>query len=125
MPSSPQTETVRILPATGPHELRVALAGDLDYEVADDVLDQVLQALRAHHEVRHLRLECRELGMVDSMGLTVLLQIHRTAHEHGIQFHLDDTGPVLRRLLHLTGTYEHLTTPAAERADGAEAASDT
>ncbi|MFI6369968.1 STAS domain-containing protein [Streptomyces sp. NPDC050546] len=124
VPPSPQTEIVRILPATGPNELHVALVGDLDYEVADDALGQVLQTLRAHHEVRHLRLDCRELDMVDSMGLTVLLQIHRNACENGVLFHLDNTGPVLRRLLHLTGTYEHLTTPAVGFSDGAEAASE-
>ncbi|MFF3848169.1 STAS domain-containing protein [Streptomyces sp. NPDC002328] len=68
------------------------------------------ELLRTREDVRHLRLDCARLDMVDSMGLTVLLRIHRDACERGVTLHLDDTGPVLRRLLHLTGAYEHLTT---------------
>ncbi|GAA4329021.1 hypothetical protein GCM10023086_58020 [Streptomyces venetus] len=38
-----------------------------------------------------------------------LLRIHRSACEDGVGFHLDGVGPVLRRLLEITGTYEYLT----------------
>ncbi|MFC9973290.1 STAS domain-containing protein [Spirillospora sp. NPDC127200] len=107
----------------GPHTLLLALHGDLDYGTGDEVLQTARLALREHEGVRELRLDCRELGMVDSTGLSVLLQIHRDACEGGVGFHLDDTGPLLERLLHLTGTYEHLTT--ARPAGSAEPTSDT
>lgn len=91
-----------------PHTVRMALTGDLDYDTCEDLLDRVRRALREHEGTEHLRLDCRELETVDSMGLSTLLQIHRTAGQDGIGFHLDNIGPALRRLLELTGTYEHL-----------------
>ncbi|WP_454320430.1 STAS domain-containing protein [Streptomyces phaeoluteigriseus] len=92
----------------------MALVGDLDYDTCGDVLDQVGQALLDRDDVEDLRLNCRELAVVDSMGLSTLLQIHRSARADGIRFHLDDVGPALRRLLEVTGTYEYLTDPSAE-----------
>ncbi|MFM9632558.1 MULTISPECIES: STAS domain-containing protein [Streptomyces] len=71
----------------------LALAGDLDYDTCGDVLDQVRQALLDRDDVENLRLNCRELAVVDSMGLSTLLQIHRSARADGIRFHLDDVGP--------------------------------
>ncbi|MEW2811476.1 STAS domain-containing protein [Streptomyces massasporeus] len=62
-------------------------------------------------EVTDLRLDCRELELVDSMGLSTLLEIHRSAGRDGIAIHLEGVGPALRRLLELTGTYAYLTSP--------------
>ncbi|MET8216461.1 STAS domain-containing protein [Streptomyces hirsutus] len=102
-----------VLPLAGgaPHTVCLALVGDLDYEVGDEVLHQVLHALRGGEDVRDLRLDCQGLGTVDSAGLAVLLQIHRHTSEDGTGFHLDNMGPRLERLLHITGTYEYLTAP--------------
>ncbi|MEV7208399.1 MULTISPECIES: STAS domain-containing protein [unclassified Streptomyces] len=88
--------------------VRLVLTGDLDYDTCGNLLQQVQLALREHEDAEELRLDCAELGAVDSMGLSTLLQIHRAACRDGIGFHLDNIGPVLRRLLDLTGTYEHL-----------------
>ncbi|MFI1701907.1 STAS domain-containing protein [Streptomyces bobili] len=89
----------------------LALAGDLDYDTCGDVLDQVRQALLDRDDVENLRLNCRELAVVDSMGLSTLLQIHpppvptasastwTTSDRHS--------------LLEVTGTYEYLTDPSA------------
>ncbi|GAB2792855.1 hypothetical protein GCM10027073_26310 [Streptomyces chlorus] len=102
-----------VLPLAGgaPHTVCLALVGDLDYEVGDEVLHQVLHALRGGGDVRDLRLDCQELGTVDSAGLAVLLRIHRRTSEDGTGFHLDNMGPRLERLLHITGTYDYLTAP--------------
>jgi hypothetical protein len=54
---------------------------------------------------------------VDSMGLSTLLRIHRSACRDGIALHLDDIGPALRRLLEPTGTHAYLTTPHDSGAD--------
>ncbi|MFH0521398.1 STAS domain-containing protein [Streptomyces sp. M41] len=89
--------------------MRVTLTGDLDYDTCNSVLHQVRTALQEHEGVQDLHLDCRELGMVDSMGLSTLLQIHRSAGRDGIVFHLDNIGPSLRRLLEITGTYTYLT----------------
>ncbi|WP_203602735.1 MULTISPECIES: STAS domain-containing protein [Streptomyces] len=109
----PEAEPLQILPSTDPYTLRLALVGDLDHEVGDEVLDRARKALRGCEGVRSLRLNCRELEMADSTGLSVLLQLRRDAHEAGIRFHLDDTRPVLERLLRITGTHDYLTCASA------------
>ncbi|GAA2765726.1 hypothetical protein GCM10010103_47670 [Streptomyces paradoxus] len=96
---------------TGLHAVRLALTGDLDYDTCGELLQRVRTALDDRAGADELRLDCAELGTVDSMGLSTLLQIHRSACRDGIAFHLDDIGPALRRLLELTGTYEYLTAP--------------
>ncbi|MEU3459561.1 STAS domain-containing protein [Streptomyces sp. NPDC006733] len=96
---------------SGPHAVCLDLAGDLDYDTCGELLDRVRLALLDCEGVRELRLDCGDLRTVDSMGLSALLQLHRTAGQDAIGFHLDNIGPVLRRLLELTGTYEHLTAP--------------
>ncbi|MER5767068.1 STAS domain-containing protein [Streptomyces sp. NPDC001985] len=95
----------------GPRTVSLALSGDLDYDTFGELLRRVRTALDERRDVEELRLNCRELEVVDSMGLSALLQIHRSACGEGVAFHLDDIGPGLRRLLELTGTYDHLTTP--------------
>ncbi|MFD8231944.1 STAS domain-containing protein [Streptomyces sp. NPDC059696] len=100
---------------SGPHTVRLALTGDLDYDTCAELLQRVRAALEGRVDVGELRLDCGRLGLVDSMGLSTLLQIHRVACRDGIAFHLDEVGPALRRLLELTGTYEYLTTPQQSR----------
>ncbi|MFI8307058.1 STAS domain-containing protein [Streptomyces sp. NPDC085927] len=111
MAAFPFAPPVLPLAADAPHTVCLALVGDLDHEVGDEVLHQVLHALRGGEDVRDLRLDCRGLGTVDSAGLAVLLQIHRHTSGDGTGFHLDTMGPRLERLLRITGTYEYLTTP--------------
>ncbi|MFJ3883780.1 STAS domain-containing protein [Streptomyces rubrogriseus] len=113
MPTTPDTEPLQILPSTEPYTLCLALVGDLDHEVADEVLHQAREALRGRDGVRSLRLDCRELELADSTGLSVLLQLRRDAHEAGIRFCLDDPRPILERLLHITGTHDYLTCASA------------
>lgn len=109
MTASPDTPVV-IQPTTHPHTVRLALLGELDYDNGDWALHIAQQAIREHPDARELRLDCRELGAIDSTGLSILLLIHRLACQDRIGFHLDNIGPALRRLLDITGTYEHLTT---------------
>ncbi|MGC0382283.1 STAS domain-containing protein [Streptomyces sp. SAI-129] len=126
MPTIPDAGPLRILPATDPYTLCLALVGDLDYEVGYAVLDEVRDALRGCDGVRSLRLNCRELERADSTGLSVLLQLRRDAHEAGIGFHLDDMRPGLVRLLRVTGTHEYLTcAPSAGLPAEGEAAIET
>ncbi|MCF4136316.1 STAS domain-containing protein [Streptomyces sp. Tue 6430] len=94
---------------TGRHTVRLALEGDLDHDTSGDVLHRVRLALLDREDVEDLRLDCRELEAVDSMGLSTLLQIHRSAQQGGVRFHLDNIGPALRRLLEITGTHDYLT----------------
>jgi anti-anti-sigma factor len=95
----------------GPHTVCLAVTGDLDYGTCNELIEQVYLALCDRDDVRELRLDCREAGLVDSMGLSALLQVRRSTGRDGIGFHLDNVGPALRRLLELTGTHEYLSTP--------------
>ncbi|WP_167536453.1 STAS domain-containing protein [Streptomyces ficellus] len=109
MTATPDPDPAVTPPPAGPHTVHLALTGDLDYDAYGEFLQQARAALEGRSDVTDLRLDCREAGLVDSMGLSALLQIHRSAEENGIRFHLDHIGPALRRLMELTGTYEHLT----------------
>ncbi|MEU4310898.1 STAS domain-containing protein [Streptomyces rochei] len=108
--ASPDTPVV-VQPTTDSRTIRLALLGDLDYDSGDAVLHTVRYLLREQPDARSLRLDCQQLGTVDSTGLSVLLLIHRLASQGDISFHLDHIGPTLKRLLDITGTYEHLSTP--------------
>ena len=120
MTTSPDAEPDVPSPSPDPRRtVRLALTGDLDYDTCGNLLQQVRLALREHEGAEELRLDCGELDAVDSMGLSTLLQIHRAACQDGIGFRLDNIGPVLKRLLDLTGTYEHL-----HASPGATAAAD-
>lgn len=101
------------------------LAGDLDFATTRDVVEAVSRLLAEHSALRHLRLGCAELTFCDSAGLSGLLQIRRRTSSAGVQLHLDDRPPHLERLLHITGTFDHLTAPCDAETEPAEMASDS
>ncbi|MFC8123982.1 STAS domain-containing protein [Streptomyces sp. NPDC057302] len=89
--------------------VRIEVHGDLDHENADSLLEAATTKLAEHPRLVALHLHCAGLGVVDSMGLSVLLMIHRKTSEAGVRLHLDDRSARLERLLTLTGILEHLT----------------
>ncbi|MEU6084663.1 STAS domain-containing protein [Streptomyces sp. NPDC047108] len=94
---------------SGPHAVSIALVGDLAYDTSDVLLQRVNEVLDGRTELEALHLDCAGLGTVDSMGLSALLQVHRTAGGHGVRLHLDRRSTGLDRMLTITGTFEHLT----------------
>ncbi|MGQ4715898.1 STAS domain-containing protein [Streptomyces anulatus] len=107
---------------THPHQLclttldtqdsvRIELHGDLDYDSADLLVDEVTAQLSTRPGRTDLHLHCAELGTVDSMGLCALLMISRRTAAAGVRLHLDERPAKLDRLLDLTGTLDHLTAP--------------
>ncbi|MDR6324518.1 STAS domain-containing protein [Actinoplanes couchii] len=107
----PAVSVVIVPPSACPHTVCLALAGDLIYETGNDVFDQVQRVMLQHEHLRVLQIDCRQLKLIDSTGLSVFLQIHNWADDSGIDFYLHNPGPVLERILKVTGTYEHLTAP--------------
>lgn len=98
--------------------LCAALAGDLVWESADELLDAVRARLSAAPGPSGIRLDCARMTLCDSTGLSALLALHRAAEAAGIPLRLDRRPPFLDRLLLLTGTYGHLTgLPGAAGAD--------
>ncbi|KDQ67134.1 STAS domain-containing protein [Streptomyces halstedii] len=91
--------------------VRTEVHGDLDYDSANLLLNEVSAQISARPALTDLHLHCAELGTVDSMGLSILLMIGRRTAKAGIRLHLDDRPANLDRLLRLTGTLDHLTAP--------------
>ncbi|MET9255493.1 STAS domain-containing protein [Streptomyces sp. NPDC048182] len=96
-------------------EVRLRLAGDLDYDSAQDLLESARGRLGARPAPSALRLDCAGLTLCDSMGLATLLMVHRLATEAGAVLRLEECPGFLARLLELTGTLDHFmhTPPAA------------
>ncbi|MGW5861405.1 STAS domain-containing protein [Streptomyces sp. NPDC055239] len=91
--------------------VRIELHGDLDYDNADHLLRAVTDKLAEHPRLGDLHLHCAGLDVIDSMGLSILLMVHRRTSAAGVRLHLDDRTAKLDRLLALTGTLDHLTAP--------------
>ncbi|MGW1988285.1 STAS domain-containing protein [Streptomyces collinus] len=104
------------------HTVELVVSGDLDYYTSDEFRDAASAALDAHHNqhgpvLRHLHLNCRALGAIDSSGLSALLALHRRTHPAGVTLHLDHQPCFLVRMLEITGTGEYLTAPAHQSGD--------
>lgn len=102
--------------------VRIEVNGDLDYDNADSLLATVTAKLAERPGLDDLHLHCAGLGTVDSMGLSVLLMIHRRTTQAGVRLHLDDRAEELDRLLTLTGTLDHLTAPLGAAANSGHGA---
>ncbi|MGW2964913.1 STAS domain-containing protein [Streptomyces sp. NPDC001220] len=89
--------------------VRIEITGDLDYDTADLLLDEVTAQLSARPGLHDLHLHCTGIGIVDSMGLSILLMIGRRTTAAGARLHLDDRPATLDRLLSITGTLDHFT----------------
>ncbi|MEU1534016.1 STAS domain-containing protein [Streptomyces fagopyri] len=96
--------------------VRIELHGDLDYDNADLLLDEVTAQLSGRPGLKDLHLHCRGLGTVDSMGLSILLMIGRRTAAAGVLLHLDERPSKLDRLLDLTGTLDYFTAPPSSGA---------
>ncbi|GAB3121659.1 STAS domain-containing protein [Streptomyces calidiresistens] len=92
---------------TDPHIVHIAITGDLDYDTSEEFLETVAEEMDARPELRELHLDCAELGTCDSMGLSILLMVHRRVTLAGIKLYLDNRQPALNRLLGITGTFRH------------------
>lgn len=108
---------LRLTTAETEDTVRIELHGALDYDSADLLLAAVVAEIAEHPHLYDLYLHCAGLGDIDSMGLSVLLMIHRHTSEAGIRLHLDERPGKLDRLLALTGTLDHFTAPAAGAGD--------
>ncbi|GAA4116883.1 STAS domain-containing protein [Streptomyces hundungensis] len=98
---------LRLVTIDAENTVRIEIIGDLDYQTADVLLDEVTAQLGARPDLKDVHLHFQEIGTVDSMGLSVLLMIHRHTTAAGTRLHLNDRPPNLDRLLDITGTLEY------------------
>ncbi|MFF3611963.1 STAS domain-containing protein [Streptomyces sp. NPDC002580] len=99
---------LRLTAAEADDAVHVRLDGFLDYDSADYFLAAATRPLAATPGLRHLHLECGALSGIDSMGLAMLLMLHRRTTAVGVSLHLDNRTPALDRLLDITGTLDLL-----------------
>ncbi|KAA0941151.1 MULTISPECIES: STAS domain-containing protein [Streptomyces] len=101
---------LRLTPAAGaaPGVLLLRLQGFLDHTGAEPFLDAATQYLEHTARLREMHLDCAGLQGLDSMGLSVLLMLHRRTTAAHVTLRLEHRSPSLDRLLELTGTLDHL-----------------
>ncbi|MFD6415684.1 STAS domain-containing protein [Streptomyces sp. NPDC060194] len=109
-PAGYEPAPLRLTTAAGPHagSVHVAVHGFLDYDSSEHFLDLATSHLDAAPGLRTLYLNCADLTGIDSMGLAMLLMLHRRTTAAGVALHLENRPPLLDRLLTVTGTLDHL-----------------
>ncbi|MEV6726466.1 STAS domain-containing protein [Streptomyces xanthochromogenes] len=96
--------------------VRIEVQGDLDHDSADLLLEETMLQLGSRPDIQHLHLHCAELGIIDSIGMSTLLMIHRRTTAAGVRLHLDERPANLNRILRTTGTLDFFIAaqPAAD-----------
>jgi anti-anti-sigma factor len=104
---------------TAARSASVRIAGDLDYETADDLLEAASRLLARQNAMCDLHLDFSELTFLDSAALSRLLMLHRRTCAARVALHLDHRPRFLDRVLQVTGLFEHfdLTRSDAETSD--------
>lgn len=97
----------------------VRIAGDLDYQTTDDLVEVASQLLTHHNELSDLHLDFTEMAYLDSAALSGLLLLHRRTTQAGVELHLDHRPAFLDRVLQVTGLFSHFV-PADDAADAGE-----
>ncbi|MEU5055390.1 STAS domain-containing protein [Streptomyces sp. NPDC001939] len=116
-PPEPTALRLTRVPSAEEGALRLEVQGYLDYETGEGFLTAATRQLADAPDVKHLYLDCAELSGLDSMGLAMLLMLHRHASAAQATMHLEKRTPVLDRILAITGTLEHLA-PGSQKAAG-------
>ncbi|MER5951722.1 STAS domain-containing protein [Streptomyces sp. NPDC001904] len=86
------------------------VSGQLVYETCDEFTEHAEQALAARPGVKSVIVNCLQLTVVDSMGLSAFLALRRHVDAAGATLHLERRPRLLNRILEITGTLTYLTT---------------
>lgn len=85
------------------------IAGDVDYTTAAALVEAAERLLSEHPVLRNLHLDCAQMTLCDSAGISGLIQIHQRTSAAGVHLHLDRRPKFFERILDITGILEHLT----------------
>jgi anti-anti-sigma factor len=104
---------------TAARSTSVRIAGDLDYQTTDDLVEVASRLLTQQSAMSDLRLDFSELTFLDSAALSGFLTLHDRASQAGVALHLDHRPQFLDRVLQVTGLFDHfdLTRSDAEVGD--------
>ncbi|MFD6294198.1 STAS domain-containing protein [Streptomyces sp. NPDC060235] len=97
-----------VTPSSDQSVVCLEVHGFLDYDCADHFLALASQLLDDTPGLRALRLDCKHLDGLDSMGLAMILMLHRRTTAAGVTLFLDNRGPALERMLDITGALAYL-----------------
>ncbi|MFD5900667.1 STAS domain-containing protein [Streptomyces microflavus] len=106
--------------------VRLRLTGDLDYDTSHELVARAAERLADRPDLRDLYLDCAQLGLCDSMGVSALLQVHRDTTARSVCLHVEDAPPFLDRIMRITGIqhlFAHQEDQRPARGAGEEAAS--
>jgi anti-anti-sigma factor len=97
------------------------IAGDLDYTTTSELVAAAEKLLADQPALRNLHLDCAQMTLCDSAGVSGFLTIHQRTAAAGVHLHLDRRPTFLDRILDITGILEHLTAaPSARAGRGAD-----
>ena len=103
-----------------PATIRIAVAGEVDYATAPDLLDTMLNVLHAQHPAV-LDVDLTDVSFLAGAGVGALACIRNAASQVGCQLRISHPQPMIRMVLELTGILPGVpaltvTTSAAEAA---------
>ncbi|GIF96050.1 STAS domain-containing protein [Catellatospora citrea] len=104
------------VPGGDPREAVVALSGEIDLTVRDELLDTLCSAIRTAGVTRVV-VDLAQVSFMDSTGLHVLITARERALGSGVAFHVVGATGIVRRVLAVTGLLKLL---AGETAAGAD-----
>ncbi|MGW3661917.1 STAS domain-containing protein [Streptomyces sp. NPDC005141] len=105
-------------PSADDDVVHLEVHGFLDYDSAEQFLAGATRQLAGNPGLRALHLDCTGLDGIDSMGLAMLLMLHRRTTSAHVVLHLDGRPPALERMLDITGTLDHLVPGGATGTGG-------
>ncbi|MEV4283178.1 STAS domain-containing protein [Actinoplanes xinjiangensis] len=85
--------------------IRLAVAGEIDLEVADDLYEALI---RACHGAAGVVVDLAEVSLCDSTGIGVLVRAWSAAHRRGVDLIVINPRGIVRRSLQVTGVLDSL-----------------
>ncbi len=95
---------------------RITVTGELTDAARRPLVREVTDLLLAHHDLRRIALELRDVAFVNSAGIAVLVQLHKLVAPRAIELVLVGPTAAVVRPLQLTGLWHRFTVEDSEEA---------
>ena len=98
----------------------VTVRGRLTLDTSPALLDELRRVLRHPGDAHQLKVNLREVGFLDSSGISVLIQGLKLAQEKSVTFVLLDPSPKVRAVIELSQLQDffNIEIPGEAAADG-------
>lgn len=98
-----------VVQRAGPDSDSVAVVvGDVDLATAPRLRQAILDLL-AQEPPRGIRVDLAEVALLDSIGVSVLIDTYKRAKGRGVSLIVENPQPIVRRVLEICGLLEILT----------------